>query len=126
MAIAPPISNIYNRNNISKVEELCNKADQGVAAEVVLRAMDPILERRLGLLLNQFEQCPPELGPLLDLRAKISEVWIMRREMNLLAGKGKTAAEALSRILDTATSKQTMANQTTLKGESLKGETSKE
>ena len=108
MAIAPPIS---NSSNIAKVEELCNKADQGVAAEVVLRAMDPVLEERLGQLLDQFGICAPELGPLLDLRARITECWRMRKEIRMLAGKGKTAAEALSRILETAASKQTMASQ---------------
>ena len=111
MAIAPPISNVA-ATNISKVEALCNKADQGVAAEVVLRAMDPVLEERLGQLLDQFGVCTSELGPLLDLRARITECWRMRKEIKMLAGKGKSAAEALSRILDTAASKQTMANAT--------------
>lgn len=82
------------------VDRLYELADIGVAAETVAKALAPIIERRLGYLLDQFGKCPPELGPLLDLKAQISEVWRLRQELKIQAMKGQTALEALQKMMN--------------------------
>lgn len=84
---------------IEATERLYNEAELGASADVVLRTLDPMIERRLGLLLDQFSQCAPELGPLLDLKAKISEVWRMRREILLARERGRKSWESLQDVL---------------------------
>ena len=83
------------------IDELYNVAELGVAAETVVKAITPIIERRLGFLLDQFSKCAPELGPLLQLQAQITEVWRLRQELKIQAMKGQTALEALQKILKT-------------------------
>ena len=71
-------------NKLSKfeaVEKLYQEADIGVSAETVLSALDPLIERRLAFLLDQFAICDPELGKLLDLKARIAETWRIRKEL---------------------------------------------
>ena len=85
---------------IEAVQKLMGDAEVGVASDLVIQALDPIMERRLGVLLDSFEKCAPELGPLLDLRAKISEVWRVRKELKSVRDKGKSSWEALQIILE--------------------------
>lgn len=82
------------------VEQLYAEADVGVSAETVLRAFDPVIDRRLGFLLEQFVSAEPKLEVLLDLRAKIAEVWRIRKELKYVAAKGKKALDALHSILE--------------------------
>mgnify|MGYP001607782653 FL=1 len=90
--------------NVSKkyeaVDELYATADIGVASETVLKALDPLIERRLGALLDQFSVCAPELGPLLDLKARISETWRIRKELKMASMRGKKALDSLQAILE--------------------------
>ena len=81
------------------IDKLYELADLGVSAETVSKALAPVIERRLGYLLDQFAKCPPELGPLLDLKAQISEVWRIRQELKVQAMHGQTAMESLQRIM---------------------------
>ena len=94
-----------NSNSIGTLREradiLHNSAELGYSSELVLKAMDPIIDRRLGNLLDQFENVKPELGPLLDLRAKISEVWRIRREMKNNMRNGQNAVDVMKRIVET-------------------------
>lgn len=87
-------------DRIAATEKLYNEAELGASSDTVLRALDPIIERRLGQLLDQFAQCAPELGPLLDLRAKITETWRIRKELLQARSKGRASWEILQRILD--------------------------
>ncbi len=83
-----------------RADILHDSAELGYSSELVLKAMDPIIERRLGALLDQFENTPPELGPMLDLRAKISEVWRIRREMKNNMLKGRNAVDVMRKIVE--------------------------
>ncbi|KKK77744.1 hypothetical protein LCGC14_2850510 [marine sediment metagenome] len=83
-----------------QADSLHNSAELGYSSELVLKAMDPMIERRLGSLLDQFENVKPELGPLLDLRAKISEVWRIRRDMKNNMRNGKNAVDVMKRIVE--------------------------
>lgn len=97
MAIEPKNSPISAR--IAATERLYTEAELGASADTVLRAVDPLIERRLGLLLDQFASCAPELGPLLDFKAKISELWRMRREILVAREKGRKSWDTLQAIL---------------------------
>ena len=79
---------------------LHDSAELGYSSELVLKAMDPMIERRLGSLLDQFDNVKAELGPLLDLRAKISEVWRIRRELKGNMLKGQNAVDVMKRIVE--------------------------
>ena len=83
-----------------RADALHDSAELGYSSELVLKAMDPIIERRLGSLLDQFENVKPEMGPLLDLRAKISEVWRIRREMKKNMLNGKNAVDVMRKIVE--------------------------
>lgn len=87
-------------DRIAATEKLYNEAELGASSDTVLRALDPIIEKRLGLLLDQFAQCAPELGPLLDLRAKITETWRIRKELLNARSRGRRSWETLQQILD--------------------------
>lgn len=84
---------------IAATEKLYNEAELGVSADAVLRALDPLIERRLGHLLDQFAVCAPELGPLLDLKAQITELWRMRKEVLNAKAKGQHSWDTLQAIL---------------------------
>lgn len=84
---------------IAKIDTAYKEMERGASAASILKVLDPLLEKRLGTLLDQFRQCPPELGALLDHRAKICEVWAMRKELNDTAKIGKSAASVLEAIV---------------------------
>jgi hypothetical protein len=87
-------------SKIEEIEAIYAKAEAGLSAEVVLRALEPALERRLGVLLELFASTPAELGPILDLRARIAEVWRMRKELKAVKQRGESAQEAITRIIE--------------------------
>ncbi len=83
-----------------RADVLHDSAELGYSSELVLKAMDPIIERRLCSLLDQFVNTPPELAPMLDLRAKISEVWRIRSEMKKNMSNGQNAVDVMRRIVE--------------------------
>lgn len=88
---------------IAKIESAYKEMERGATASSILNTLDPILEKRLGTLLDQFRQCPPELGALLDHRAKICEVWSMRKELKDASKLGKSAAAILEAMISKTT-----------------------
>ena len=84
---------------ISKIDAAWKEMERGATAQSVLNVLDPILEARLGTLLDRFRQCKPELGELLDHRAKICEVWRMRKELRDAGKIGKSAAATLEALV---------------------------
>ena len=84
---------------ISKIDAAWKEMERGASAASVLNVLDPVLEKRLGTLLDGFRQCPPELGALLDFRAQICEVWRMRKELKDAAKIGKSAAATLEALM---------------------------
>lgn len=86
-------------DELAAIQALYGAVDKGTAAETVIRVLDPIIEQRLGLLLDKLAQCPPELGPMLDVRAQIGEVWRIRKELTSVSKAGKNALEALKSVV---------------------------
>lgn len=78
---------------------LTDEVRKGVGAQTLLRVMGPVLDERLEMLLNQLDHCPPSLNELLDLRAKISYLRTLRRELNQAAQVGIEAGEKLASTL---------------------------
>ena len=85
---------------IEKVDKIYNEVNKGQSAEAVLRILDPLADARLGQLLSQFEQCPPDLGGLLDLRARISELWRIRRSLNDAKKLGLSAQKMIEGLME--------------------------
>ena len=85
---------------IAKIDAAWKEMERGASAESVLRVLDPLVERRLGVLLDGFRQCAPELGPLLDFRASICELWRIRKELKDAGKLGKNAAQVLEGIVN--------------------------
>ena len=83
---------------VAKIDAAWKEMERGASAESVLRVLDPLVEKRLGTLLDGFRQCPPELGPLLDFRASICELWRIRKELKDAGKLGKHAATVLEGI----------------------------
>ena len=84
---------------ISKIDAAWKEMERGASAESILRVLDPLIEKRLGTLLDGFRQCPPELGPLLDYRASICELWRIRKELKDAGKIGKSAAAVLESMV---------------------------
>lgn len=85
---------------IDEVDKLYGAVEAGHAAESVRLALDPIIERRLGTLLDQFVNCAPDLATLLDYRAQIKETWRMRKNMAEKAKEGKDALSQLKALFE--------------------------
>ena len=83
---------------VARIDAAWKEMERGASAESVLRVLDPLVEKRLGTLLDGFRQCPPELGPLLDFRASICELWRIRKELKDAGKLGKHAATVLEGI----------------------------
>jgi len=91
--LKPPMASISDQ--IKEMDRLYSSMEIGAASETVLKALDPIIEKRLGILLDQLAMALPELGPILDIRAKICETWRMRKSLKDAASKGKNAVDAV-------------------------------
>lgn len=81
------------------IDDLSQMAELGVSASVVVTALEPIMDRRLAQLLDKLQQCPPELGPILDIKAQLGEVWRIRKEFIAFKNKGQNASDALNNIV---------------------------
>lgn len=81
------------------IDDLSQMAELGVSAGAIANALEPIMDRRLGQLLDKLQQCPPELGPILDIKAQIGEVWRIRKEIQSFKAKGQSAVDALNNIV---------------------------
>ncbi len=90
-------------NQIAKVDNLYNEVNKGQSAEAILRVIDPLVDERLGRLLSEFEKCPSDLGALLDLRARISEIWRIRRTLNDLRKIGISAQGMIEAVMEKST-----------------------
>lgn len=94
--------NLPLQAKINRVDKLYEEREKGNKANTILQMLDPLLEQRLGVLLDGFRQAPAELGPLLDFRAQLCEVWRMRQELRRAAIAGKSAELTLEGLLETA------------------------
>jgi len=92
----PPMASISEQ--IKEMDRLYNSMEIGAASETVLRAIDPIIEKRLGVLLDQLALAPSELGAILDIRAKICETWRMRKSLKEASLNGKRAVDTVKNL----------------------------
>src|SRR3990167_3782754 len=77
----PPGAVTSISEQIKEMDKLYASMEIGSASETVILAIDPIIERRLGMLLDKLTQCPAELGTILDIRAQICETWRIRKSL---------------------------------------------
>ena len=89
-------------DKITVMEKAYVDINKGQSAEATLRILDPLVDSRLGQLLSEFGRCPPDLAALLDLRAKINEVWRIRDELNKMKKLGVSAAKLLEAVTSTS------------------------
>jgi hypothetical protein len=74
---------------------LQDEVRKGVGSDTLLRTLGPILETRLESYLTALDQAPPDLATLLDLRAKISTLRILKRELEQAVRVGFEASQKL-------------------------------
>ena len=85
---------------IAEMDRLYGSIEMGAAADTILGLIDPIVEQRLGELLNKLEQCPPELGPILDIKARICEMWRMRKKIKERQLVGRKAVDVIKGLFE--------------------------
>jgi hypothetical protein len=95
---------------INQVDGLYREAAKGEKAKAILEILDPILEARLGVLLDGFRQAPPEIGAMLDFRAQICEVWRMRQQLSVAVKVGKSAEQTLEGLVQAALERGSLDN----------------
>lgn len=87
------------------IQELYDTASASVAAQTLLDAMGPQLEKAMGLRLAKLFECKPELGELLDARASLKAVWELKQGLNAQAKKGQNAVDVFNKLLVEAANK---------------------
>lgn len=93
------MASLIEGSKLEAVDKIVNQQEVGYAAEIVIKAMLPKIEKRLFILLDKFEHTPPDLPNMLDLRAQIVEVWRIKKELDIARADGKRASSALEAIL---------------------------
>lgn len=83
---------------IQEMDKLYSSIEIGAASDTVLKALDPIVEARLGHLLDRLAQAPAELGAILDIRAQICETWRIRKQLKEAGKNGKNAMNTIKNI----------------------------
>lgn len=81
------------------IQDLYETASASVAAQTLLDAMGPHLERSFELALSNFFKCEPELGSLLDCRAKLKAIYDIKKGLINEMKKGQPAVEAFTKLL---------------------------
>lgn len=81
------------------IEELYETASASVAAQTLLDAMGPQLERSFEFRLIQLFKAPAELGSILDARAHLRAVYDLKKGLQNEMKKGQSAVETFSRLL---------------------------
>jgi hypothetical protein len=70
----------------------------GAGAATVMRTLGPAIAARLENVLRLLENAPPDLNTLLDLRAKISVIRSLERELHTQMQRGREAAAELEEL----------------------------
>lgn len=82
----------------AEIETRRTEQVEGVGAETVLRALGPLIDRRMESLILQLIKASPDFDLLLDLRAQVAEVYRIQSELRAIKDAGKEAGEALGEI----------------------------
>jgi hypothetical protein len=77
---------------------LNDESTRGVGAATLLKTLGPILDQRIENLLVALDSAEPELNKLLDLRAKLSVLRSLRKELQQSVTAGLEAGERLSQL----------------------------
>ena len=81
------------------IEDIYETASASVAAQTLLEAMGPQLDKALEFRLAQLFQAKPELGELLDARAQLKAVWEMKKGLVDQMKKGQAAVDIMNQLL---------------------------
>ena len=92
---------------IAKADKLYDEVNRGQSADAILRILNPLMEERLGQLLNEFAKCSPDLGALLSLQSRISEVWRIREVLKNAVKMGLSAQGILEGITSISSGNRT-------------------
>ena len=77
---------------------LNDESTRGVGAATLLKTLGPVLDQRIELTLIALDQAEPDLNKLLDLRAKLSVLRGLRKELTQAVTAGLEAGERLSQL----------------------------
>ena len=77
-----------------------NAAQKGVGAQTILEVLEPMVVTRTRRLLDVLSSVEPKLEILLDVRARLSEVHRIQKELDTLRNEGADAANVLRRIAE--------------------------
>lgn len=81
------------------ITDIYETASASVAAQTLLDAMGPQLKRSLDSCVRNLFEAPPELGALLDARAKLKAVWDIKFGLEQESKKGTKAVEIMNNLL---------------------------
>jgi D-serine deaminase-like pyridoxal phosphate-dependent protein len=70
----------------------------GAGATTIMRTLAPVLSARLAYFLKALEDAPPDINVLLDLRAKVSTIRQLQRELETTMRRGGEAAGELESL----------------------------
>ncbi len=68
----------------------------GAGASTIMRTLGPVFAARIAYFEKALEDAPADLGTLLDLRAKLTVMWALRRELASQVLRGGEASEILN------------------------------
>jgi hypothetical protein len=80
-------------------EDLFEEASASVAAQTLLQALGPQLDKALELRLAALFSAPPELGALCDARAQLKAIYDLKKGLADQMKKGQSAVEIFNQLL---------------------------
>lgn len=79
--------------------DIYESASASIAAENLLEALKPQLERTIEARLRALFDAPPDLGALLDARAQLKAVYDMQTGLKKDASRGANAVRKINELL---------------------------
>jgi len=77
---------------------LNDESTRGVGSATLLKTLGPVLDQKIEQLLVSLDSATPDLSVLLDLRAKLSALRSIRKELTQAVTAGLEAGERLSSL----------------------------
>lgn len=84
----------------TELVRLYDQAAHGVGAETLFKVLQPILEAKFVQLMAELRDAAPELGSLLDARAKLCEIWRQYTELERAYKTGLSVRDTLVGIYE--------------------------
>lgn len=76
------------------------RAGQAVGLETLVKGLGPVFEVEFNRLMVEFRDAPPDLGTLLDFRAKLCECWHLQTELEQAWKLKRPAMETMQRMFN--------------------------